>query len=1176
MKKFIKSLVLTLVIIPCILFMSACDGSIPQQNPEYDLTIQSIYELVQAKGYEGTFDEFLTAIKGDNGTDGEDGRGIVDIRLTNSNNGIDTYTITYSDSTYSTFTITNGRDGQDGADGKDGQDGQQGVDGRGIVSITCLTYFIEIPGMQHPDYYTYRILYSDGSHFDYKVYNGKNGTDGKDGTSITSITQTNNDANNSSTITITDSTGETKEFTLYNGVDGKDATGIDTITKTSTDGLVDTYTITFTNDKAPFTYTVTNGKDGTDGIGIEDLAINTDGELEIRLTNSDTPINLGKVKGEDGKDGSTITEITKTNTSGLLDTYTISCSDGEKFTFTVTNGKDGADGEDGRGIKTIKQTETTEADGRIKTTIVFEYTDGIFSDPIYIFSGKDGANGSTGKDGVGITNISSVESQDGTSTTITITYGNNDLTEKFTIYNGNDGEDGADGADGRGIVAISKTSTSGLVDTYTITYTDNTTSTFTVTNGKDGADGEDGADGKDGISVVDASINASGELIITLSDEKTINVGNVKGETGNGIESIEKTKTDGLKDTYTITYTNGDTTTFTVVNGRGIKEIKKESNGLIDTYTITYTDGSEPYVFTVTNGQNGLSAYEIYKIHNPSYTKGEDEWIIDLTNGDLSTNRLTVSFDSNGGTEVETQTNIKFGGKASKPANPIREGYVFDGWYYENEKWSFIGYSVTEDITLIAKWIAESYTISFDTKGYGNFEDIVLTFEDDLILPNIDIAGYTYEWKIDGVIIDNGKWNIASDVTIELVLTSIEYTITYILDGGINGLNNPDIYTIESETIVLEDATKENYYFAGWYDNDQFGGEKITSIENGSTGNKVLYAYFKNSVTASISANGGNFDIEEKQFIIGEKFYLPEPIAPDGYVFNGWVANPLYTDKGVMYSYRPLDADTLIFPEMREIVATWSAVFEVENGKITGLTSVGESQSVIKIPSQIDGVEITTLGEYCLYHNNTNITEIHIPETITKIEFRAIYKVENLIKLYYNAKNLNNLTYLDNANFTQCGTLSGGYEVIIGKDVETIPAYFMYNNENVYQRTNKVNVITFEETSKCLSIGDYAFAYTAIKNITLPDTLTNYGKNVFTCCEYLEEVNNFKNIVKINEATFAGCTSLKSIELSDNITAIEKSAFSGCSSLQSIKIPSSLNIIEESVFASCCSLSEIM
>lgn len=51
------------------------------------------------------------------------------------------------------------------------------------------------------------------------------------------------------------------------------------------------------------------------------------------------------------------------------------------------------------------------------------------------------------------------------------------------------GDPGADGADGNGIASITKTATSGLVDTYTITYTDGTTSTFTVTNGEDGANG---------------------------------------------------------------------------------------------------------------------------------------------------------------------------------------------------------------------------------------------------------------------------------------------------------------------------------------------------------------------------------------------------------------------------------------------------------------------------------------------------------------------------------------------------------------------------------------------------------------------------------------------------------------------------------------------------------------
>lgn len=51
------------------------------------------------------------------------------------------------------------------------------------------------------------------------------------------------------------------------------------------------------------------------------------------------------------------------------------------------------------------------------------------------------------------------------------------------------GDTGSNGDDGRGIVSITKTGTSGLVDTYTILYTDGTTSTYTVTNGEDGGGG---------------------------------------------------------------------------------------------------------------------------------------------------------------------------------------------------------------------------------------------------------------------------------------------------------------------------------------------------------------------------------------------------------------------------------------------------------------------------------------------------------------------------------------------------------------------------------------------------------------------------------------------------------------------------------------------------------------
>ena len=79
-----------------------------------------------------------------------------------------------------------------------------------------------------------------------------------------------------------------------------------------------------------------------------------------------------------------------------------------------------------------------------------------------------------------------------------------------------------------------------------------------------------------------------------------------KGDTGNGIDSIEKTGTSGLVDTYTIYFTDGNSTTFDVTNGSGIVSITKTSSaGLVDTYTVLFQNG-ETTTFEVTNGRNAI------------------------------------------------------------------------------------------------------------------------------------------------------------------------------------------------------------------------------------------------------------------------------------------------------------------------------------------------------------------------------------------------------------------------------------------------------------------------------------------------------------------------------------------------------------------------------------------
>lgn len=93
----------------------------------------------------------------------------------------------------------------------------------------------------------------------------------------------------------------------------------------------------------------------------------------------------------------------------------------------------------------------------------------------------------------GETGIQGPKGDDGISPKITVTAITGGHRITITDADGTktvDVVDGIDGDDGRGISSVAKTGTSGLVDTYTITYTDGTTSTFTITNGADGADGQ--------------------------------------------------------------------------------------------------------------------------------------------------------------------------------------------------------------------------------------------------------------------------------------------------------------------------------------------------------------------------------------------------------------------------------------------------------------------------------------------------------------------------------------------------------------------------------------------------------------------------------------------------------------------------------------------------------------
>ncbi len=332
-----------------------------------------------------------------------------------------------------------------------------------------------------------------------------------------------------------------------------------------------------------------SGSDGKDGVSPTISVSTITGGHRLTITDVNGTKTVDIMDGEDGtsgKDGTNgadgvgISSIAKTATSGLVDTYTITLTNGTKSTFTVTNGKNGTDGKDGTSV-TVKSVSESTADGGSN---VVTFSDG---KTLTIKNGGAGKNGQDGTDGVSPT-VST--SKSGKVTTLTITDKNG--TKTTTI---NDGTDGKDGADGRGIMLIQKTATSGLYDTYEITYTDGTTSTFSVKNGSDGTS----------VSVESVRLSAldGGSNIVTFSDGKTLTVKNGnKGADGSSVSIAAINESSESGGSNVIEFSGGDT--LTVRNGKDGKNGEKG-----DPYTLTDTDKNTIVnaVIASLNNANGVS-----------------------------------------------------------------------------------------------------------------------------------------------------------------------------------------------------------------------------------------------------------------------------------------------------------------------------------------------------------------------------------------------------------------------------------------------------------------------------------------------------------------------------------------------------------------------------------------
>lgn len=255
---------------------------------------------------------------------------------------------------------------------------------------------------------------------------------------------------------------------------------------------------------------------------------------------------------------------------------------------------------------------------------------------------------------------------------------------------------------------------------------------------------------------------------------------------------------------------------------------------------------------------------------------------------------------------------------------PTREGYSFKGWSVEvipaendadhldadgaddaaDETLLKAGdtYTITAGgVIFTAQWEKKTFTVKYylpdetgawvekkmdtvDSVDYATYSLWTPNAED-----GYEFSGWYQKPADIGVKAKVEKLYRAKEWKLYGKFTPIEYTIQYVYNDGKATSTNPTTYTVESDTITLADATGADWgkTFLEWHDEN---GQKITEIPTGSTGNRVITAYWNWPVHLHYLDKDNN-EIESATLYVSEL----EPGAcvlptgeKTGYDFDGW------------------------------------------------------------------------------------------------------------------------------------------------------------------------------------------------------------------------------------------------------------------------------------------------
>lgn len=339
-------------------------------------------------------------------------------------------------------------------------------------------------------------------------------------------------------------------------------------------------------------------------------------------------------------------------------------------------------------------------------------------------------------------------------------------------------------------------------------------------------------------------------------------------------------------------------------------------------------------------------------------------------------NDYQVSYELNGGVNNELNPNDYNVDKLPIAlGEPTRLGYTFAGWMLNDKKVDEIPLEMTGNLTFVATWEVNTYTIEYDLQGgdaVANPNKYTIESETIVLLKPTKL-GYNFGGWYSG---ETEVAEIAKGSTGDMSLVAkwevVTYTVSFDVVGGQEV--NPLTYTIETGIEILPTTSKEGYDFLGWYN----GETKVTEITKGSTGDITLTAKWDVQKFTVTFSDG----VASQQVEYGTTVTVPTDPVKIGYQFVSWQKD------GIDFNFEsPIN-------ENITLTAKWELLFE--NGAKVVISTIRTEGNYFVMRSELTSSSTTRLVAYDL--GTSMVSEI---AKLASLDSTNIWTIEYDENAYY-------------------------------------------------------------------------------------------------------------------------------------------------------------------------------